>query len=317
MIAADASGVLTFNEKHCEHCLERKHKSGKVTYYHPVLEMKLVTENGFALSIATEFIENPRGWDTSEEMKQDCELKAFYRLSKKLKTDFPRLPICLLLDGLYAGAPVFAICEDFGWKYIIVLKEKDLKSVNREFTSLCEITPQYKLTTETKKVSMTHRWINDIEYKTRETSPTRSFFINVLDLLEITIAGNKQHFRWITNLLIQKDNAQSIGKGGRLRWKIENEGFNTQKNGGYNLEHCYAENPNSAKVFYLLLQIACIIMRLVELGSLLEQSFPNKLGAFKNIAQKLTDAFLYACVTKAQVHSWLEQRVQIRFQNSS
>lgn len=318
MIAADASGVLSFHQKHCEHCLERKNNNGTITYYHPVLEMKLVTENGFAFSIASEFIENPKGWDQDIRLKQDCELKAFYRLAKKLKKHFPRLPICLLLDGLYTGAPVFKICEDNGWQYIIVLKDDDLRTVTREFKVLCEITTGNKHRVQDNKgVIKEYSWINDIEYKTRETSTTRSFFLHVLDLVVKKNDVMKNHFRWITSLPMNKDNAHTIAKGGRLRWKIENEGFNTQKNGGYNLEHCYAENPNSAKVFYLLLQIACIIMRLVELGSLLKNSFPNRLGSFKNIAKKLTDAFLYASITKNQVNSWFERRVQIRFDDSS
>ena len=62
MIAADASGVLTFKERHCDHCLERKNNNDTITYYHPVLEMKLITENGFAFSIGSEFIENPTGY---------------------------------------------------------------------------------------------------------------------------------------------------------------------------------------------------------------------------------------------------------------
>jgi hypothetical protein len=318
MIAADATGVHTFDKRHCENCLEKKHTSGKVTYYHPVLEMKLLTEIGFAFSTATEFIENPRGWDQDEKMKQDCELKAFYRLTKKLKAYSPRLPICLLLDGLYAGAPVFTLCEDNGWKYIIVLKDDKVKSVTREFKSLREITPENTHTVKTKdETTYEYCWINDIEYKTRETSTTRSFFLNVLDQVETTSDGSIQHFRWITNLTVNKDTVHAIAKGGRLRWKIENEGFKTQKKDGYNLEHCYAENPNSSKIFYLLLQIACIIMRLVELGSLVNKSFPNRLGSFKNIAKKLTHAFLYASITKTQVNSWLEHRVQIRFDDSS
>lgn len=64
--------------------------NGKTTYYHPVLEAKLVLPNGFAFSILTEFIENPGKNPT----KQDCELKAFYRLAERLKAEFPRLPVC-------------------------------------------------------------------------------------------------------------------------------------------------------------------------------------------------------------------------------
>ncbi len=43
-----------------------------------------------------------------------------------------------------------------------------------------------------------------------------------------------QH-KWITNFTIRMNNVDTLAnQGGRLRWKIENEGFNVQKNGGYN-----------------------------------------------------------------------------------
>jgi hypothetical protein len=83
--------MLTFEERHCEYCLTKKLKNGTTLYYHPVLEAKLVTSNGFAISIMTEFIENR----DPEATKQDCELKAFYRLADRLKARFPRLAICL------------------------------------------------------------------------------------------------------------------------------------------------------------------------------------------------------------------------------
>jgi len=47
------------------------------------------------------------------------------------------------------------------------------------------------------------------------------------------------HNTWITNLKPDQKNALSLALHGRLRWKIENEGFNTQKNGGYEMEHGY------------------------------------------------------------------------------
>ena len=95
LVAIDGTGVLVFAERHCAHCLTRTHH-GVTTYYHPLLEAKLVTTTGFAFSVMTEFIENPE----ETPLKQDGELKAFYRLADRLKQRFPRLPICLLLDGL-------------------------------------------------------------------------------------------------------------------------------------------------------------------------------------------------------------------------
>jgi len=111
LVVMDGTGVLTFPERHCAHCLTMTHH-GHTTYYHPVLEAKLVTRVGLVFSLMTEFIENPGESPT----KQDCELKAFYRLAERLKRRFPRLPICLLLDGLFAGGPTFSRCDRYHWK---------------------------------------------------------------------------------------------------------------------------------------------------------------------------------------------------------
>jgi len=131
LMAIDGTGTLTFPERHCPHCLTMTHH-GHATYYHPVLEAKLVTYTGLACSLMTEFVENPDQYPS----KQDCELKAFYRLAERLKQRFPRLPLCLLLDGLFAGGPTFAICAQAGWKFIIVLPEADLPTLHEEFNAL-------------------------------------------------------------------------------------------------------------------------------------------------------------------------------------
>jgi len=98
LVAVDATGKATFEQKHCDQCLRKTSKTGVVTYFHYVLEAKLVTSTGLSISLASEFIENTPGRDFQ---KQDCEQKAFVRLAAKIKKHFPRLPICILADGLY------------------------------------------------------------------------------------------------------------------------------------------------------------------------------------------------------------------------
>ncbi|MEW6663288.1 MAG: hypothetical protein ACOY9Y_05410, partial [Bacillota bacterium] len=64
------------------------------------------------------------GVEDYEKWKQDCELKAFHRLAKRLKHQFPKLPLTLLLDGLYANGPVMAVCRKNKWDFMIVLKDR-------------------------------------------------------------------------------------------------------------------------------------------------------------------------------------------------
>ena len=156
------NGHVSFSHRHCPHCLTRTH-TGKTLYYHPVLEAKLLTSNGFAFSVMTEFIEN----HADRVTKQDCELKAFYRLAERLKTRFPRLPILLSMDGLFAGGPTFDLCQSYGWKFMIVLKDNDLPSVNEEFDALSKLQPENRLAWRTGKeaqIKQVFRWVDDIAY---------------------------------------------------------------------------------------------------------------------------------------------------------
>jgi len=312
-IAIDGTGVLTYSERHCPYCLTRTH-NGKTTYYHPVLEAKLVTPDGLVFSIMTEFIENPGKNPT----KQDCELKAFYRLAERLKKRFPRLPLCLLLDGLFAGGPTFALCKQYHWKYFVVLQEDDLPSVNEEFEALMPLAPENHirfLTGVQREIQQDFRWMNYISYL---DSGQREHTLSVLECLETSPNSkggrNTTRFKWITNFNVKINNAITLAnQGGRLRWKIENEGFNVQKNGGFALEHAYSRNATASKVFYYLMQVAHIIFQLIERGSLFRKAFPTGVGSAKNIAFRLLEAWRNLHLRPDDFQRMLSARLQIRF----
>jgi hypothetical protein len=319
VIAIDGTGRLTFPERHCPHCLTMTHH-GKTTYYHPVLEAKLVCPNGWAFSLMTEFIENSGEHPT----KQDCELKAFYRLAKRLKRAFPRLPICLSLDGLFAGGPTMSICEAYNWQYMIVLTEEDIPYLNQEFAALWPLAPANYLHCETGsqlEIHQDYRWVNDISYVDSEN---QTHTVGVLECQESKPVGPEgqrrtTRFKWVTNFTLpSRDQHQwqvidLSNHGGRIRWKIENEGFNVQKNGGFNLEHAYTHDPVASKIFYFLLQIAHLLAQLVEAGSLFRQAFPAGVGSAKNIALRLLEAWRNLRLSAAQMQELLNIRRQIRF----
>ena len=109
-------------------------------YFVYVLEASFAFRNGMVIPLLSEFLEYAKG-DTDNN-KQDCEQRAFHRLSVRLKRLFPRLPIVLLLDGLYANGPVMARCRQLHWQFMIVLQDKDLPSVWEEADALHRLTPQ-------------------------------------------------------------------------------------------------------------------------------------------------------------------------------
>jgi len=262
MIAVDGTGLHTYNYEPFKGCPYKESKNGKRTYTTYVLEAKLVTLNGFSISIATQWIENP----TDDKFnKQDIESKAFKRLSVDLKRAFPRLPIMLLLDGLYPNKPVLDICRKNNWKYNIVLKDNSLKSVQEVLQDMI-LSKEYFEYNDVNTIS-THNYsskftvINNVKYRDHQ--------FNVLEtVVTKTHVKTKEkeinRFVHITNVLVNKASVSKVSQAGRMRWKIENEGFNNQKNGGYNLQHKFSRTSfNASKNYYQLLQIADIINQLV------------------------------------------------------
>lgn len=261
LVAIDATGIATFDHKHCDHCLTKTSKSGVVTYFHYVLEAKLVSSTGLSISLTSEFIENDPGRDYE---KQDCEQKAFVRLAAKLKKYFPRLPVCILGDGLYPNNTVFDICQKNNWQFIITLKDGNLKTFQQEVALLKSTSSRKKVyrSTKTTWTTLEYDYLNDIEYDRKYFSwvECNETIVNIKSKTTFS-----QRFTYITNVTQNQQNIVQTADSGRLRWKIENEGFNSQKNLGYELEHKFSRVSFIAmQNYYQLLQIAHIINQLVE-----------------------------------------------------
>ena len=129
-IVIDGTNMMKFKKRHCKHCLKRVHNEGKENeyriYYHYVLEAKLLVGD-IVISLDSEFVEN----EDENVGKQDCEIKAFYRMAKRIKKEYPKLPIMITGDALYACEPVIKRCKENKWEYIIRLKKDRLKALRR------------------------------------------------------------------------------------------------------------------------------------------------------------------------------------------
>ena len=310
LIVLDGTGQLYFRQRHCRHCLTAV-VAGQIRYYHHVLEAKLVTPAGLALSIGSEYIENA----DPQATKQDCELKAFARLVPRLKKQYPQLQICLLLDGLYACGRVFQTCADYHWKYLVTFKEGSLPAVWQEYQTLGEQCPANRKNAcggpqdQPQKLA----WVEGLEYRDEQNRRHR---FQALECREGHVPALRR-FAWLTNFRVTDQNvATLVNRGGRCRWKIENEGFNIQKNGGFNLEHAYSTATVPMKNWYVLLQIAHTILQLLERGSLLGAPCQQLFGSLRNLARRLAESLRNRLISPEALDAAAAAAIQIRLSSA-
>ena len=325
VLLIDGSGVLGFRRRHCPHCLTRRCGRG-TWYYHPVLEAKLLGPAGVVVSLGSEFIENADAGGaagrSAEEAKQDCELRALHRLLPRIKQAYPQLPFVLALDSLYACGPVFALAEALRWSLVVTFKEGRTPALWREYRALLPACPANVLRRSWGDGRVQEfRWVPRLAYADREG---HAWELNALECTETTAAGERHYFAWLTPLPAGAKTVEAIAeKGGRYRWKIENEGFNRQKNSGLNLEHVYSSDPEKWKAYYLLLQIAFILVQFMERGSLLRRLAEGlgrpvwKLfGSLQNLARRLLDSVRYVGWEPAWFDARAAAQIRIRFDSS-
>jgi hypothetical protein len=301
VVAIDGTGLLCWRRPHCANCLVQR-RDNVTLYQHQVLEAKLLGPAGVVLSVGSEFIENadlpadPQ--KTAAQVKQDCELKAFSRLAPQLKAAFPQAALVLAGDSLFACGRVLDVARQYGWSYVLTFKEGHLPAVWADFQQLLPLCPDNRLEREADGVRQVYRWVHKLSYR---DDAKREWSFTALECAETSTAGETTRFAWITNLCVNEETVEAIAtKGGRYRWKIENEGFNRQKNSGLNLEHVYSTDPEKWKAYYHLLQIAFVLIQLLERGSLLRrwaeadgQTVAKRFGSLKNIARRLLDGLRY------------------------
>jgi len=288
LVTFDGTQLFTSDKPLNANCLSRKLKDGTTQYYCYVLEAKLITPDGLCFSIAQEFVENK---DLNAK-KQDCEHQAALRLIDKIKKQFPRLPICLLADGLFADGTIMKACTDGGWKWIVTLKDEDLKTVNQEFDLLYH-THQHRTVNLPQNTIQNFRWFNDHQY---QDTKKNTFIINIIECIEKKIDKDFTKFKYITSFRINENNFQAIVKTGRLRWTTENEGFNVQKNNDFELEHAFCKHEIAYKVFYILMQLAYTLLQLFQNSDSLKQMFKDCIKTTIALSQCILEAWrFFAC----------------------
>ena len=286
-VIVDGTGLATSRKKYNENCLvkNKTDKNGKEyqEYSTYVLEAKLVVGE-MVFSIGSEFVENVN----EDETKQDCETKAFKRLAEKIKKEYPKLKIIISGDALYANKPVLDICKENGWKYIIRFKEGAIPSLYNEFETV--------VAKENESTVKDYEYVTKLDYQKEK-----------VNVMKNTDTKKGTEFVYITDLPITNKNIKETINIGRKRWKIENEGFNIQKNGTFDIGHLYSKNQVAIKVHYLMIQIAHMLKQLIEKGLKSIKELNLKL---KEISQNIKQKLISTIISNLEVHT----KIQLRFE---
>lgn len=232
----DGTGLSNHNYNLNDNCLSRKSKDGKISYYKYVLECKLVV-GSIVISLDSEFIENENM--LNEKQKQDCEIKAFKRMIKRIKKNYPKYKFIITGDGLYGTTTIINLCKKNKWYFIFNLKPDRLKQVNEAFEGNIKC-------------------YNEVYVKNYYLSTNIEFNKNILNVFKYIENKNDKEtiFRYISNLDVNNKNIKHIVELGRKRWKIENEGFYTQKHRTFDISHLNSRNDNAMKCHYFFIQFA-------------------------------------------------------------
>lgn len=219
-----------------------------------VLEAKLIGPNGLALPLLTE----PMDQYDDKRGKHDCEQRAFKRLSVRLKAAFPKLPICIVGDAIYASEPVFDICERNAWQYILTFKQGSFPAVAAEAESLLKLDRELQATIDSEDGQIRLRWLQDVQFSNRN-----------LQIVYCKETGKHPYNgAFVTNINVDDtETAQAVAMWGRRRWNIESV-FNVQKHGGFGLEHTFCTSDKQSANMHILMLLAHLIWQVSYLGVL-------------------------------------------------
>jgi hypothetical protein len=257
LISLDGTGCFSSPEIQCESCCVKEHKDGSKTYYHQMLGAVLVhPDQKVVIPLAPEPILKQDG-----ARKNDCERNAAKRLIESIRREHPHLKIIITEDALASNAPHIQVLQQHNMRYILGAKPHDHKYLFDFVESVWEPRDQ-KEERDASGTLHRYRWVNQVPLN--EANP--DVLVNFLEYWEIPANGKTQHFTWVTDFTLVPSNIGFIMRGGRARWKIENETFNTLKNQGYEFEHNFGHGYHYlSTVFAYLMFLAFLIDQVQQL----------------------------------------------------
>ncbi len=250
LLSVDGTGYFSSSRVRCKRCCEKRHRDGRVTYYHQMLGAVLVhPEHREVFPLAPEPIVREDG-----SQKNDCERNAAKRLLTHVRREHPHLKLLVVEDALASNGPHIELLRSLDMRFVLGAKPGD----HKHLFEWVEATPGTRMfeTVDTGGVTRRYRYLNGAPLNEAHFD----LEVNFLECRETRPGKKERRFSWVTDIEVTEANAEALMRAGRARWRIENETFNTLKNQGYGFEHNYGHGDNHlATVFAHLMMLAFFI----------------------------------------------------------
>ncbi len=283
LVSLDGTGYFSSHKVHCDNCCVKQSKSGAITYYHQMLGAVIVHPDlKQVIPLAPEPILKQDG-----STKNDCEMNAVKRLLPGLRTDHPFLKITLLGDSLFSKAPIIELAKSLNMGFIFNAKPGDHKSLFLAFEDAESIGAVAQVNMIDGDIERSFRFINSLPLN--DSNP--DILVNFLLYTE-SKRGKSTTFSWVTDIELTSTNVFEIMKGGRSRWHIENETFNTLKNQGYQFDHNFGHGyKNLSTVLAFLMMLAFLVDQAQELCCPVFKEIAALAGQRKYLWEKIRSFF--------------------------
>ncbi len=286
LVALDGTEYFSSTQIHCSQCLQKTLRNGERVYHHQLLGASLVCPGRReVIPLMPEPILKQDGED-----KNDCERNALKRWLVNFRRDHPYLRVIVTLDALYANAPVIGDLREALAHWIIRAKEDGNAFLFKQVQQQAEAgqVEEFEAVGE-DGVHRRYRLAWDLPLN--ESHP--EVRVDFLDVWEADLNGSRR-FTYIVDPLLQlsRERAERLMQGGRSRWKVENETFNTLKNQGYHLEHNYGHgHQHLSVVLAMLMMLVFLVDQTSQLCSSLFGAAWEKCGSKRALWEGMREIF--------------------------
>jgi hypothetical protein len=211
----------------------------------------------------------------------------------------PKLKCIVIEDGLASNAPHIEDLQTLNFPFILGAKPGDHAYLFDNFMTGCDLGLVQSIETEAvgKTLASVTQWHDHLQLN----ASNPELGVKFIQHMEFAADGEvAKRFSWVTQLDIDADNVAKLVVGGRCRWKIENETFNTLKNQGYHLDHNFGHGQkNLSTVFATLMFLAFLVDQVQQLCCPL---FAEAMGRFNT--RRAYWHHLRCCVEAFSLTSW-------------